>query len=114
MRPAPAATNAPDDPADPAPPATAAVAEQTPWPVLRRLTTFARATQNVVSPAPAAKPVTLVLVAAVDRPRDGIARRLGVPLAAVTVAALALVSPLVAIRAALDAGGPALGAVQLP
>src|SRR5919199_733040 len=91
-----------------------AVAEQTPWPVLRRLTTFARATQNVVAPdSSAAKPVTLVLVAAVDRPRGGIARRLGVPLAPVTVAALALVAALVAIRTALDAGGPVLGAVQL-
>src|SRR5919199_3204230 len=90
-----------------------AVAEQTPWPVLRRLATFARATQNVVSPPPAAKPVTLVVVAAVDRPRGGIARRLGVPLAPVTVAALALVAALVAIRTALDAGGSVLGAVQL-
>src|SRR5918911_2777163 len=41
-----------------------ALAEPTPWPILRRLATFARATQNVVSAAPAAKPVTLVLVAA--------------------------------------------------
>jgi hypothetical protein len=90
-----------------------ALAEQTPWPVLRRLVTFARATQNVVCPDNSARPVTLVLVAAVDRPRGGIARRLGVPLAPVTVAALALVAALVAIRAALDAGGPALGALQL-
>src|SRR3954454_9809368 len=40
-----------------------ALAEQSPWPVLRRVATFARATQNVVSPSAApARAVTLVLV----------------------------------------------------
>src|SRR3954451_9071822 len=91
-----------------------ALAEQTPWPVLRRLTTFARATQNVVSPAPAPpRAVTLVVIARTDAPRGGIARRLGLPLEAVTVVALALVACLVAVRLVLDAGGTALGAVQL-
>jgi hypothetical protein len=91
-----------------------APAEQTPWPVLRRLTTFARATQNVVSPtAPPARAVTLVLVARTDAPRSGIARRLGLPLQPITLAALTLVAALVAVRLALDAGGTALGAVQL-
>src|SRR5690348_2615280 len=69
-----------------------AVAEQTPWPVLRRLATFARATQNVVSPAPAPpKAVTLVLVARTDAPRAGIAHRLGPAVKPITVVALSLV-----------------------
>src|SRR3954468_1499273 len=91
-----------------------ALAEQTPWPVLRRVTTFARATQNVVSPAPAPpRAVTLVVIARTDAPRGGIAHRLGLPLEAVTVVALALVACLGAVRLVLDAGGAALGAVQL-
>jgi len=91
-----------------------ALAEQTPWPVLRRLATFARATQNVVSPGPPPRrAVTLVLIARTDAPRDGIARRLRLPLAALTVVALALVTALVAARVALDAGGTVFGAVQL-
>src|SRR5690348_6972861 len=69
-----------------------AVAEHTPWPVLRRLATFARATQNVVSPAPAPpKAVTLVLVARTDAPRAGIAHRLGPAVKPITVVALSLV-----------------------
>src|SRR3954468_12405416 len=91
-----------------------AIAEQTPWRVLRRLTTFARASQNVVSPAPPPpRAVTLVVIARTDALRGGIARRLGLPLEAITIAALALVAALVAVRLALDAGGTALGAVQL-
>jgi hypothetical protein len=91
-----------------------AIAEQTPWPVLRRLTTFARASQNVVSPAPPPpRAVTLVVIARTDAPRHGIAHRLGLPVEAVTIAALALVAALVAVRVILDAGGTALGAVQL-
>src|SRR3954453_12642249 len=91
-----------------------ALAEQTPWPVLRRVTTFARATQNVVSPAPPPpRAVTLVVIARTDAPRGGIAHRLGLPLEAVTVVALAMVASLVAVRLVLDAGGSAVGAVQL-
>src|SRR4051812_5230387 len=92
-----------------------ALAELGPLPVLRRLTTYARATQNVLSAsAPtAAKPVTLVLVAAVDSPRAGLLRRARVPGGPVTVAALALVAARAPARAAFDAGGPLLGAVQL-
>src|SRR4051794_13311350 len=91
-----------------------AIAEQTPWPFLRRLTTFARATQNVVSPAPGPpRAVTLVVIARTDAPRGGIAHRLRLPLEAITVVALALVAALVAVRLVLDAGGAALGAVQL-
>jgi hypothetical protein len=91
-----------------------ALAEQTPCPVLRRITTFARATQNVVAPAPPPpRAVTLVLVARTEVPRGGIARRLRLPLEPITVIALALVTALVAVRLGLDAGGSALGAVQL-
>src|SRR4051812_7965077 len=59
-----------------------ALAELGPLPILRRLTTYARATQNVLSAAAATaspKPVTLVLVAALDRPRAGLLRRARIP-----------------------------------
>jgi hypothetical protein len=108
-----------------------ALAELGPWPVLRRLT-YARATQNVIAedpppaaatvraaasaPAPAAAarpPVTLILVAAVDGPRGGIAHRLRLPVRAITTAALGLVAALAAARVAFDASGTLVGAVQL-
>src|SRR4051794_9142410 len=78
-----------------------ALAELGPFPLLRRLT-FARATQNVLSAAAApAKPVTLILTAATDRPRAALLRRAGIPAEAVTVAALALVAACAAARVAL-------------
>src|SRR4051794_36603052 len=92
-----------------------AAAELGPLPLLRRLT-YARATQNVLSAAAAgapAKPVTLVLVAATDRPRAGLLHRAGIPPGPVTVPALALVAACAAARVAFDAGGTLLGAVQL-
>src|SRR4051812_33591077 len=92
-----------------------AAAELGPLPLLRRLT-YARATQNVLSAAAAgarAKPVTLVLVAATDRPRAGLLHRAGIPPGPVTVAALALVAVCATARVAFDAGGTLLGAVQL-
>src|SRR3954464_3727508 len=90
-----------------------ALAELGPVPILRRLT-FARATQNVLSAAAGpAKPVTLILVAATDRPRAGLLRRLGIPGGVVTVAALALVAGCGAARVALAAGAPPAGAIQL-
>jgi hypothetical protein len=92
-----------------------ALAELGPFPLLRRLT-YARATQNVLSatadPAPA-KPVTLILVAATDRPRAGLLHRARLPAAAITVTALALVAAFAAARVSLDAGGTLLGAAQL-
>jgi len=93
-----------------------ALTELSPWPVLRRLTS-ARATQNVIAEDPPAaggrRPVTLVLVAAVDGPRGGVARRLGLPVCAITTMALGLVAVLAAARVGLDASGTLLGAVQL-
>jgi hypothetical protein len=92
-----------------------ALAELGPWPLLRRLT-FARATQNVVSePPPGGAPpeVTLVLVAAVDGPRGGVAERAGVPVRAITTAALGLLAACTAARVALDASGTLIGALQL-
>jgi hypothetical protein len=92
-----------------------ALAELGPLPLLRRLA-YARATQNVLSAgaAPAvAKPVTLVLVAAVDRPRASLLHRARIPAGPITVAALALVAVCAAARVAFDAGGTLLGAVQL-
>ena len=114
-----------------------ALAELGPWPVLRRLT-YARATQNVIAedpPATAAAaeatatgaaaavrgsgavaarlPVILILVAAVDGPRGGIAHRLRLPVRAITTAALGLVAALAAARLAFDASGTFLGAIQL-
>ncbi len=97
-----------------------ALAELGPWPVLRRLVTFARATQNVVAEphrlrTAAAPPprVTLVLVARVDGPRGGIAQRAGLPVRAITTAALGLVALAAAARVALDASGVLVGALQL-
>src|SRR4051794_7847297 len=97
-----------------------ALAELGPWPVLRRLITFARATQNVVAEphrlrtAPAPPPrVTLVLVARVDGPRGGLAQRARLPVRAITTAALGLVALAAAARVALDASGLLVGALQL-
>jgi hypothetical protein len=91
-----------------------ALAELGPRPVLRRLT-FARATQNVVSEPPpgGAREVTLVLVAPVDGPRGGLARRARLPVRAIATAALGLVGVCAAARVALDAGGTIVGALQL-
>src|SRR3954470_7135999 len=89
-----------------------AAAELGPVPLLRRLT-FARATQNVLSAAGAARPVTLILVAATDRLRAGRLHRAGIPAGPITVAALAVVAACTAARVALDAGGTLLGAAQL-
>ena len=92
-----------------------ALAELGPWPLLRRLT-FARATQNVVSEPPPGAPaasVTLVLVAAVDGPRGGVAQRAGVPVRAITTAALGLLAACTAARVAPDASGTLVGALQL-
>jgi hypothetical protein len=61
----------------------------------------------------AARPVTLVLVAATDRPRAGLLHRARVPAGPITVAALALVAACTAARVAFDAGGTLLGAAQL-
>jgi hypothetical protein len=57
--------------------------------------------------------VTLVLVAALDRPRAGLLRRARIPAGPVAVAALALVAACVAVRVALESGGTLLGAIQL-
>jgi hypothetical protein len=93
-----------------------ALAELTPWPVLRRLT-FARATQNVLSePAPGPPPeprVTLVVVAPVDGPRGGVAQRARLPVRAITTVALGLLCACVAARVALEASGTLVGAIQL-
>src|SRR3954468_9623369 len=88
-----------------------ALAELGPVPLLRRLT-YARATQNVLSAAGPPRAVTLILVAATDRPRAGLLRRARIPAGPVTVA-LALVAGCCAARVALDAGGTLLGAIQL-
>jgi hypothetical protein len=90
-----------------------AIAELGPIPVLRRLTTYKRATQNVLSAAGPPKPVTLILVAATDRPRAGLLRRARIPGGAVTVAALALVAAFAAARLAFDVSGQLLGGAQL-
>jgi len=97
-----------------------ALAELGPWPVVRRLTTFARATQNVVAEphrlrTAAAPPprVTLVLVAAVDGPRGGLAQRARIPVRAITTGALGLVALAATARVALDASGVLVGALQL-
>jgi hypothetical protein len=91
-----------------------AVADLTRVAPLRRLT-IARATQNVVSPPlPHAgdPPVTLIVTAALDRPRAGLQRRLRVPLLAPSLASLALVAACAGARLA-GADGTALGVVQL-
>jgi hypothetical protein len=89
-----------------------ALAELGPIPLLRRLT-YARATQNVLSAAGPPRPVTLILVAATDRPRAGLLRRARIPAGPVTVAALALVAGCCVARVGLDAGGTLVGAIQL-
>lgn len=91
-----------------------ALTELTPLHPVRRLA-FARATQNVVA-APPLTPddaVTLVLTAAVDRERRGLARRLPGGVLRWSVAGLALVAACAAVRLA-GADGDWLGIVQLP
>jgi hypothetical protein len=90
-----------------------ALAELGPVPIVRRLTTYARATQNVLSAAASPKAVTLILVAATDRPRAGLLRRARIPAGPVTAAALGLVAAFVAARVAFDVSGTLLGAAQL-
>jgi hypothetical protein len=90
-----------------------ALAEAGPLPLARRLTTYARATQDVVSPPRSPRAVTLVLATATDRPRGGVLRRLHVAARPVTIAALAPVTAFAAARVALDASGTAIGAAQL-
>jgi hypothetical protein len=71
----------------------------------------ARATQDVVAPAPTPREVTLVALAAVDRPRTGVIRRVPAALAALQ-AALAITAALAAARVA-GVDGIGLGAAQL-
>jgi hypothetical protein len=71
----------------------------------------ARATQDVVAPAPAPRDVALVVLAAVDRPRTALLRRVPAPLAWLQ-GALALTAAFAAARLA-GAEGVALGAAQL-
>jgi hypothetical protein len=81
---------------------------------LRRLT-LARATQNVVSPPPAAageRPITLIVTAAADRPRRGRASRWPGGALRWSLAALALVAACSAARLAGAEGAP-VGLVQL-
>ena len=90
-----------------------AVADVTRFPLLRRLT-VARATQTVVSPPvvrPGERAVTLIVTAAVDRPRQGLQRRLGTPLIALSFVSLALVAGCAAGR--LVGAGDWIGVVQL-
>lgn len=91
-----------------------ALTELTPLQPLRRLT-IARATQNVVV-APRATPddsITLVLTAAVDRERRGLARRLPGGVLRWLIPSLALVAGCAIARAA-EVDGDWLGIVQLP
>jgi hypothetical protein len=91
-----------------------ALTELTPLHPLRRLT-IRRATQNVVG-APSAiadDAVTLVLTAAVDRERRGLARRLPGGILRWSIASLSLVAGCAAARLA-DVDGDWLGIVQLP
>ena len=91
-----------------------AIGDLTRMPLLRRLTP-ARASQNVVSPPPprpGARPVTLIVTAPVDRPRQGLERRLGLPLLALSIASLALVAGCAGVRLA-GVGDGWIGAVQL-
>ena len=94
--------------------AVLAAAELTGFPVLRRLTR-ARASQNVVSPPPSRpgeRPVTLILTAATDRPRRGLATRLRLPLPVLTIAALVLIGACAGLRVAgIDDGW--VGAAQV-
>jgi hypothetical protein len=71
----------------------------------------ARATQDVVAPASAPRDLTLVVMAAVDRPRTTLLGRVPAPLAWLQ-AALALTAALAAVRVA-GVEGIALGAAQL-
>ncbi|MEN3282484.1 MAG: hypothetical protein V7607_3624, partial [Solirubrobacteraceae bacterium] len=71
----------------------------------------ARATQDVVAPSSAPREVTLVVLAAVDRPRTGVIRRVPAALAALQ-AALAIAAALAAARVA-GVDGIGLGAAQL-
>jgi hypothetical protein len=71
----------------------------------------ARATQDVVAPATEPRAVALVVLAAVDRPRTAVLRRVPAPLAWLQ-AALALTTALAAARVA-GTDGTALGAAQL-
>jgi hypothetical protein len=71
----------------------------------------ARATQDVVAPAPAPRDVALVVLAAIDRPRATVLRRVPAPLAWLQ-AALAITAGFAAARVA-GAEGVALGAGQL-
>jgi hypothetical protein len=71
----------------------------------------ARATQDVVAPATAPRPVALVVLAAVDRPRTALLRRVPAPLAWLQIA-LAVAAALAAARVA-GAEGIGLGAAQL-
>jgi hypothetical protein len=71
----------------------------------------ARATQDVVAPATAPREGTLVVLAAVDRPRTALLRRVPAPLVWLQ-AALALATALAAVRVA-GAEGIVLGAAQL-
>jgi hypothetical protein len=71
----------------------------------------ARATQDVVAPAPQPREVTLVVMAAVDRPRSALLHRVPVPLIWLR-AALGLTAALAAARVA-GIEGIGLGAAQL-
>jgi hypothetical protein len=71
----------------------------------------ARATQDVVAPPSAPREVALVVLAAIDRPRATVLRRVPAPLAWLQ-GALALAAALAAARVA-GAAGVALGAGQL-
>ncbi len=90
-----------------------AAADLTRLPLLRRLT-IARASQTVVSPPvprPGERAVTLIVTAAVDRPRQGWQRRAGLPLIALALVSLALVTGCAAAR--LAGAGSWIGVVQL-
>jgi hypothetical protein len=71
----------------------------------------ARATQDVVAPASAPREVALVILAAVDRPRTAVLRRVPAPLMWLQ-GALALTAALAAAHVA-GAAGVGLGAAQL-
>ncbi len=90
------------------------LSELTPAAPLRRLTP-ARATQNVVS-APADAPpgaVTLIITAAIDRPRRALTRRFPGGVLRWLVAAVALVAACCVLRV-VEIDGGWLGLVQLP
>jgi hypothetical protein len=90
-------------------------ADLSPWAPVRRLT-FARATQNVVSPPPARageRTVTLILTAAIDRPRRGWPARFPGGVRRWLLVALVLVA-LCALARQLGLESIWLGIVQLP